>query len=48
MPRASLIFSLIALALFTYAQARGYDPLSFLDGDKPMKWTSSSRSTSHK
>lgn len=48
MHRANFIFSLIALALFSYAQARGYDPLSFLDGDKPVKSTSSARSTYHK
>ena len=48
MHRANLVFSLLALALFAYAQARGYDPLSFLDGDKPVKSASSARSTSHK
>ena len=48
MHRANLVYSLIALALFAYAQARGYDPLGFLDGDKPVKSTTASRNTSHK
>ena len=48
MHRTNFVYSLIALALFAYAQARGYDPLSFLDGDRPVKSLSSSRSTSHK
>ncbi|MBI2315870.1 MAG: hypothetical protein HYU75_02220 [Betaproteobacteria bacterium] len=47
MYRANLIASLIAVALFAYAQARGIDPLSFLDGDRTPQSSAKER-TQHK
>ena len=45
--RASLVTSLLALALFAWAQMRAIDPLGFLD-DRPGTPSTHQRGTYHK
>jgi len=47
MHRASLIASLIAFAMFVYAQMRGVDPLGDFDGNRPVQ-SSQKGSSYHK
>ena len=48
MYRLSLAASLIALALFAYAQARGMDPMNLFNGSHTSSPYSGGRSVYHK